>query len=89
MPFKRSTSRQTFFITLSNPDRGAILDREGIGTILNDDDPPILINVSDVTKSELAEIDGHRRCTDAMSLSTIPGWRGLSGRAAPGRECAA
>lgn len=42
---------ETFFVRLSNPVNGAISDGEGIGTIINDDAPPIL-SINDITVTE-------------------------------------
>ena len=43
---------ETFFVNLSNPSNGVILDGQGVGTITNDDAPPIFISIDDVTQVE-------------------------------------
>ncbi|HEY5710743.1 MAG TPA: Calx-beta domain-containing protein, partial [Allosphingosinicella sp.] len=42
----------SFTVTLSNPVGGSIADASAIGTIVNDDGPPSLISINDVTVTE-------------------------------------
>ncbi|MGH8030770.1 MAG: Kelch repeat-containing protein, partial [Arenimonas sp.] len=58
---------ENFYLNLSNPNGGAILDGQGIGYIINDDGPVILIN--DVAVGEGAS--GTKLMTFTVSLSEI------------------
>ena len=58
---------ETFLVVLSNPTGSVILDGEGLGTITNDDDPPIFITIDDVSIME--GDSGTTDFTFAVSLS--------------------
>jgi hypothetical protein len=47
-----SETDETFFVNLSNPSNGVILDGQGVGTIVNDDAPPIFVSIDDVSLTE-------------------------------------
>ena len=47
-----SEDDETLYVNLSNPSNGVILDGQGLGTITNDDAPPIFISIDDVSLAE-------------------------------------
>ena len=62
-------ANETFAVNLSNPTNATITDGQGIGTIINDDVPPVLppsISINDVTVTE-----GNSGTTDAIFTVTM------------------
>ena len=48
-------NNENFFVNLSNPTQATIADGQGIGTIIDDDDPPVVLpelSINDVTITE-------------------------------------
>jgi hypothetical protein len=61
---------EQFFVNLSNPTGGNLVDGQGVGTILDDDTPP-LISISDA--SEVEGNSGTRLMTFTLTLSQASG----------------
>ena len=58
---------ETFFVNLTGAQGATIADGQGIGTIQNDDGPPVMITIGDVTKSEGQSGTTRFRCVVRLS----------------------